>query len=168
MRCKITEKYRIYGLSASYFCARCWRTCNRLYANNLQTHMQKAAFRNVKDGKLQRKRPPFAGPKAAFCKTADKNRETHRQQRARQTLMKNNTSAILLSARHGVINTERPLKTSRTKRKTKNDYKRQRHTIHSEGRKTQARTLEITWVRCKTHRQSSNFKLSERGMTITN
>ena len=108
--------------------------CKHLYANNLQAHMQKTVFRNVKDGKLQRKRPPFAGSKAAFRKTADKHRETHRQQRARQTLMKNNTSAILLYARHGVINTERPLKTSRIKRKTKNDYKRQRHIIHGEGR----------------------------------
>lgn len=131
---KLLKNIGFYGLSASYFCARCWLTCNLLYANNLQTHMQKTVFRNVKDGKLQRKRPPFAGSKAAFRKTADKHRETHRQQCARQTLMKNNTSAILLYARHGVINTERPLKTSRIKRKTKNDYKRQRHIIHGEGR----------------------------------
>lgn len=168
MRCKITEKYRIYGLSASYFCASRRPARNILIDNHLQTALRKAVFRLAKDGKLQRKRPPFAGQKAAFCKTADKHRETHRQQRARQPLMKNNTSEVLLYARHGVINTERPLKTSRTKRKTKNDYKRQRHTIHGEGRKTQARTQEITWVRCKIHRQSSNFKLSERGMTITN
>lgn len=131
---KLLKNIGFYGLSASYFCARRRPARNILIDNHLQTALRKAVFRLPKGRLLRCQRPPFAGSKAAFRKTADKHRETHRQQRARQTLMKNNTSAILLYARHGVINTERPLKTSRIKRKTKNDYKRQRHIIHGEGR----------------------------------